>query len=455
MKVTRIAYSQRFTAAKYARLEEIARRLGVLRSEIWNEYGSLKGVGLRHREIRDAWMKDDRTPDLPARLWKETLRDVITDIATYREAAKVKVRRAIHKRTEDQPVVERKRLYRALRRDEWKDDPFLRRQMRKHYKHGHTRVRNQIVLDTGCYKTFQHNGRAWIDAMSLQRGKRIAIPLNTTHEPSGTLRLILRGGRVEVHYSVDAEVACENRPCGSKEIGVDKGYTEVFTDSDGDVHGEGLGALLSAESDYLKTKYQRRNRLKAIAEASPPAKRARIETNNLGRKKLDARRKRHEANVKDKVYKAVHGVVDKANEIVAEDLTATIKSRKRRSKNTKRRLSGWVKGLIAVALQQVSQRRGASLVLVNPAYTSQVDHRHGILLGTRKGDRFHCFDGVVLQADENAAQNIKARRGDREISLWTSYREVKTILLRRTELWRERQRLGLLNQDFSCVPIPF
>ena len=83
--------------------------------------------------------------------------------------------------------------------------------------------------------------------MSMERGDRIAIPLNTDHVPAGTLRLILRDGRVEVHYAVDAETACSTKPCGQQTIGVDKGYTEAFTDSDGETHGDGLGQVLSAE----------------------------------------------------------------------------------------------------------------------------------------------------------------------------------------------------------------
>ncbi|MFQ5752040.1 MAG: zinc ribbon domain-containing protein [bacterium] len=102
--------------------------------------------------------------------------------------------------------------------------------------------------------------------------------------------------------------------------------------------------------------------------------------------------------------------------------------------------------MIAEALEYVSQRRGSTLVLVNAAYTSQMDSRHGALIGKRKGDSFHCFDGEVLQADENAARNIQARLFDSEIGRWTPYNKVKSILLERTE----RLRLGLLNQDSSC-----
>ena len=442
-KVTRIIYSKQLNTGKFNQLQEIARRLGVLRSGIWQRYGSISGVNIRYRDLRNEWLAEKREFDVPARLWKETLRDTLDDIKSYREATKVKVRKAIRHRTEDD--TERKRLYTALKYDRWVDDPYLRRMMRKYYKHGHTCVNNQIVLDSGCYTAFEHNGQAWIDVMSLERGNRIAIPLNTDRLPSGTLRLILRDGRVEVHYCVDIEIACSTRSPGSQTLGVDKGYTEAFVDSDGDVHGDRLGTVLSAESDYLKLKYQRRNKLKAIAEAKPK-KKDRIVANNLGHKKLERRKRKHKARVKDILYKAAHSVVDKAAVIAAEDLTSPIAG-KSYGKNQNRRMSAWVKGELAKAITSVSQRRGSVLRMVNCAYTSQMDSRNGFLLGSRQGDAFHCYDGVVLNADHNAARNILARLTDPDITLYMPYGKVKLILLERTE---QARRLGLLNQDTSC-----
>ena len=442
MKATRIAFSKNLTKRKLSELTEIANRLGDLRTELWDRFGSVAGVGVDQRELRDQWLADKRRVpsgcDVPARLWKETLRDTMADIAMYRAAAKVKVRRAIPAHTKDK--TEQKRLYTLLKADRWLEDDFLRRMMRKYFKHGHTSVDNQIILDTGCYTAFEYKGKAWIDVMSLERGQRIAIPLSTNIKPDGTLRLILRDGKAEVHYAIDAPIG---EPCRDATIGIDKGYTEVFTDSDGQRHGQGLGERLSQESDFLKEKYKNRNKLKEIAK-----QKTHVFAGNLGRKKLDKRKKRHTNNVRDIAFKAAHSVVDKAKVIVCEDLTSPIPDKKKYGKNQSRRLSGWVKGTMAEAIETVSQRRGASLSTVNAAYTSQVDSRYGTLLGQRNGDTFYCFDGVVQDADTNAARNILARQGDKEISLYTPYKQVKAILLRRTA--EVKQRLGLLNQDTSC-----
>jgi hypothetical protein len=97
MKVTRIAYSKGMNASKYAQLEEQAKRLGRVRSEVWQRFGSINGVTMRDRQIRDGWLKEGKSFDVPANAWKETLRDAKADIAMAVEAAKVKARQAIRR----------------------------------------------------------------------------------------------------------------------------------------------------------------------------------------------------------------------------------------------------------------------------------------------------------------------------------------------------------------------
>ena len=74
--------------------------------------------------------------------------------------------------------------------------------------------------------------------------------------------------------------------------------------------------------------------------------------------------------------------------------------------------------------------------LVNSAYTSQIDSFSGLLIGTRKGDRFYRTNGEVIQADWNAARNVLARLNDNEISRYTPYQQVKRILQERTDRYK-------------------
>ena len=82
MKVTRIAYSRDLDAGKYGELVGQVRRLGRARSLVWDRYGSITGVGLSDRRIRDAWMADGTATSLGvlANAWKETVRDAVADI---------------------------------------------------------------------------------------------------------------------------------------------------------------------------------------------------------------------------------------------------------------------------------------------------------------------------------------------------------------------------------------
>lgn len=451
MKVTRIAFSKDLNGGKWLRLVEQARRLGVVRARVWREFGSIRGVTLRHRHVRDYWMVDGTAEGFGvlANAWKETVRDAMSDIAASRDAAKVKARSAVHRRTGDES--ERKRMYMALKRDTWTADPYLRRLMRRHWRRSSSQVANQIIVRSDNYRSFTlvEGGNVWLAVPGLRRNQAEKIPLNTTVAPVGTLRLILRSGRVEVHYQINAaDMNSSQCPPGTEKLGVDKGYTEVLTDSDGHRHGTRLGEFLSAESDHLKVKNARRAKLRAVAararETGDVAKAERIERCNLGTVKRDRRRARFEQQVRTETFTAVHRLVDKADRIVAEDLTRAFASRKRLGRNTNRRLAAWTKGVTAEALSNVSERRGSALTHVNAAYTSQVAPCCGVL-GRRAGDRLDCTRcGAVWDADHAGAINVLERDGDPDISLWTPHTRVKQILQD-----RDRRRTRLPVQDPS------
>ncbi|MFE6623806.1 zinc ribbon domain-containing protein [Streptomyces sp. NPDC057740] len=454
MKVTRIAYSWNLNAGKYEQLSEQARRLGQVRSLVWRRYGSLAGVGLSDRAVRDQWMKDGTAESFGvlANAWKETVRDAVADIRACREAAKVPVRRAIRRCIDDR--AERKKLFTALKREQWMDDPRLSRLMRKHWKRGQNHTTNQIVVRSDQYRTHRltDDGYVWLAVPSLERRKMISIPLNTTTAPTGTLRLILRDGKVEVHYVISAaDLKSSCRPRGVAKVGVDKGYTEVLTDSDGYHHGEALGSVLKAESDHLKAKNTCRAKIRSVAEKAAKngdqAKAERIRKNNLGTMKRGRRRRAFEQKVRTITFTAVHAVVDKAGHMVAEDLTRPFVSRAELGRNTNRRLAAWTKGVTAEALNSVSERRGSALTLVNAAYTSQVAPCCRIL-GTRKGERLHCTRcGAVWQADHAGAINVLERDGDPDITLYTPHARVKQIIQERAD--RRRTRLPV--QDSSLA----
>jgi hypothetical protein len=54
--------------------------------------GLVNGSGIDFRTLRNDWVKNRDFNPLPAKDWKETLRDVLDDIAMYDEASKLKIR---------------------------------------------------------------------------------------------------------------------------------------------------------------------------------------------------------------------------------------------------------------------------------------------------------------------------------------------------------------------------
>jgi len=304
--ITKIAYSDKLNKGKYEALLEQARRLGVIRSEVWQRMGSISGVGLGDRVIRDAWIKEGKQFDVLANPWKMTLFAVMVDIKMKVESAKVRARKAIRQHAKDNE--EQKRLFILLKYDKWIDDLYLSRVMRRYWKRGYNHVNNQIIVRSDNYSTFKLNNKLWIKLPSLTKYKRISVPLSTDIAPRGNLRVILRNNKAEIHYAVTETITND---CGDKTLGIDKGYTEVFTDSDGIHYGTNLGQVLTKESDKLKVKYQRRNKLRHVAEKKPQ-----MFLNNLGTKKLDKQSIKHKIVVKTIVHTAVNQLVDKASVIV-------------------------------------------------------------------------------------------------------------------------------------------
>ena len=432
MKVTRTLH-----ADVPAQLTSICKATGYLRADIWRRYGALGNVGVSASAVRTEIVEKQIYDNLriDGTIRAETTKDIVNDILTYKAAAKLKVRQAIAKRTSDEN--ERKRLYALLKRDEWLSDPFLHRQMRKHFRHGKSKVANQFIVRSDKYSTESVDGKLVI---TVKIAKKYGDPIVLTATTSGknvdlsgsNLRIIVKDGFTEIHYATEKSAG---RECGDRVLGIDKGYTEAFTDSDGGHHGQNFGKVMTEYSDKVSATGKQRNRLHALEkkhrEAGRVAKADHIRKHNLGRKKIDARKTTTQKRLRTIAYQAAHSIVDKAAIVASEDLTAVIAS-KHQWKRFNRRMSAWAKGVLAEALDSVCEQRDAKHILVNGAYTSQMDSANGLLEGKREGDKFYRTNGDVLQADHNAALNVLARLEDSEITRFTPYREVRRILLARS-----------------------
>lgn len=435
---TRTYYSKKLDEQTYAELTLIAKRLGILRKIIWHQFSS-NPKKLNDRKIRDIWTKEKKNgtnlypkiiDKLPARLWKETLRDTIGSINGYFESGFTEIIKRLYRKYDK---AEAKKLTKILKTD-YKSNNELHRMVRALIPKGYSKTDNIICLDEGCYSFIDDESKI-VQVVGLTPMKRLSIPMTTKNKPKGNFKIILKDGRCEFRVAHKYQVTNIEKPI--KAIGVDKGYTEVFTDNTGERHGEGFGKLLTKKSDFLDEKYKNRNQLWAIMKKAKDAgdikKANNIKLNNLGNKKLNRQKEVMKIELKEKIYSAAKVLAQKASIIAIEDLTFKTKS-KGKFKKVNRRLSSWIKGVIDEAIIKYCFIYGTKLVYVNAAYTSQGDSRYDCaLMGTRIGDSFIGFDEVVLDADVNAAINILARLYDKEINLYTSAEKVKEILIHRAE----------------------
>ncbi len=426
----------------------ICKAIGFVRADIWRRFGGVGNFGKNATAIRAAITQSDYYSKLfvDGTIRAESTKDVVNDVLTYKEAAKLKVRRAIAARTTDKD--ERKRLFTLLKKDEWMSNPFLHRQMRKHFRHGKSGVDNQFIVRSDKHCSEIVDGKLVV-VIHIARKFGEDIRLDTRSNGKNVnltgcnLRVIVKDGFAEIHYATKKK---DGRVHGDKIIAVDKGYTEALTDSEGVAHGEKFGKVLTRYSDKTAVTNKQRNKLHALEKkhrlAGRIGKADNIRKNNLGRKKIDARREKAQKQLRTIAYQSAHTVVDKAAVVVSEDLSSPI-AKKQPWKTYNRRMGSWAKGVLAESLDEVCTQRKARHVLVNGAYTSQMDSTNGLLEGKRVGDKFYRENGDVLQADHNAALNVLARLNDCEISQFTPYKEVRRILLSRSPAQLSVNRLEL------------
>lgn len=177
-------------------------------------------------------------------------------------------------------------------------------------------------------------------------------------------------------------------PDNSNAIGIDLGCRRLVTTSEGD-------AINSKE--YLKYKRKIRYLKRVLASKN---------TRSSKHKLRKVKRKEHNFS-KSYIHLAANKILKTDNSIlVIEDLTK-IKQKKNKFKNNNR-ISQIPFYMLRQILTYKAQHLGKCVVTVNPSFTSQDDYR-GQPRGIRKGCRYYTVDGLVFDADWNAAINIKQR----------------------------------------------
>lgn len=206
--------------------------------------------------------------------------------------------------------------------------------------------------------------------------------------------IFLRDGRffLSIPFEVPEKPMTNDNACG-----VDLGMRQFFVTSEGNSFRDTTYLDHRRKIRHLKSSLQKKKTKSAYKH----------------RKKL--KKKEHNLS-KDMCYRAAHTLINStdAGVIVLENLTKI-------KKNTSVTKEGYKRKRHNNAMSQVpfymfrqivehkAQLVGKRVETVSPTFTSQIDSRTGKKDGCRCGRRYVCADGVVLDADWNAAINIGVR----------------------------------------------
>jgi putative transposase len=316
---------------------------------------------------------------------------------------------------------------------------FLRRKLRKSLGQApRVRSRRSVALDDTLYRAFEHHGRLYVAVSSMESRKRLIIPLRGRGRITGNVRLVWNQKRSSVLVHMSYAVKTPTAPPAGPNLGFDAGVTEVLASSSGEKYGEGYGTLLDRLSEETTVTGKARNRLHQLAKKAEKEgdieKARRIRRNNLGGKKLKARRERGEAAVKTMVGRAVRTALRGRPAVVVMEDLSHMRGRTK-TRKLSRIVSRWARSTLRERLEFRTQAGGSRLETVNAAYTSQtcsVPTCGYVNKDNRHGDRFHClvcgWDG---DADVAAARNLLSRLDDPEIRLWTPKERVRAVLMER------------------------
>ena len=410
-----------------------------------------------YRKIRDTALQNKYQSrcGLQARQWKLALQDAVETWNSYWQALFVQVREKIarHAMTEEERhyafwLLKGYKQFTALMAGEIPEAPFPIERSICHQVSGYTQrtVRKLqgkppttqkariLKFDADCYEVFEKQGTQYIRLMSLQKGKRITLPLLGKSRIQGNISLFLESDSMEIHVSQELK----SKPLLKNGISeaVDFGYTEVMTDTQNMRYGKELGKILTKATDTLHKKMKHRHKLHSLEKntrLSHPKRSKRIRKYNLGKKKLNNNGKATKSSIGKEINTGINQLLKskKVSLLITEDLSSSFTYKKSRALN--RKLSYWVRGEIQKRISFKALTKCFRHEQVNPAYGSQtcslcdfVDSRN------RKGDEFRCLHcGHEDVSDRVAALNYAKRYGDKDIRRSTPYRQVKTILLNR------------------------
>ena len=431
-----------------------------VKNYIYSRYSGINSITLlgKDRKIRDKYVKSKFYEQwkLPARYWKLALSEAMANIKSSWSNIKLRIKGQVKENDNLRDcdkhyinyILKSNELYHyILIRKEieipkvFKDkdlnykylNNLIRRYTRKYKcKIPYCNKNTTFSIDTGLYSYKD----GCINITCAKKGKRVPIKLTDNNKRNNTLKVKIVGNKLEVHCPL--KIKTKKHKDYINTIGIDKGYKYLFAVSSGKIYGENLNTYLSKETERLNKVNSTRNRFFALynkyLDSGNINKANKILENNLGKIKYIKNKLKYDETVKSYINYSLNELIktEKPKEIVMENLDF-VNWNKTYPKNVKCKLSRWIKGYIRERIEYKCDYNNIIYTYVNPAYTSKICNICGNL-GDRKEDIFKCRNCGNLHSDINASKNILNRKYDKEISLYTKFTKVKSILENRVSL---------------------
>ena len=306
---------------------------------------------------------------------------------------------------------------------------YLRKQIRKMKPSiSNSKKEDYFKIDKTLYN-FKDN-KLYISNPKKRRQRIELISKNTKqYQTEATVKIDENKIRIGFPIKVKQKALKNNE---INEIGIDKGFIDLITTSNNKIYGHRYCDEIKGHTDkYLLTQKERGRywTLYYKYKTINPEKAERIKKNNLGYIKFNKNKKLTKETKKKFINEAINRFIkeEKPTEIIVEDLSWTKKSKKKRYR-LGFDLSTWDKGYLQDRIEFKAYEKNITIIIVNPAYTSQICSCC-YKLGKRVGKTFECNScNQVLDADYNAAINIKKRKENASITTYMKPKKVLEIL---------------------------
>jgi hypothetical protein len=290
---------------------------------------------------------------------------------------------------------------------------------------------NVVLLQLGQDTSLAY----WLRVSTLEKGRPIFLPvtLSAYHQRclagkrlDSSVTLVRKAGGWWLTLTYEEEIPLQTLP-DAPVMGVDVGMTHFLTTSTGKHYGSFQGRL-AQRHQRDQEKRQRKSKLRARLEQKG------VERLPSTRNTTLARTVRQEINrAVNELYREHPGC-----QIAFERLNVATMRFKARRMNAALYASNLAH--IPKQLAWGAAKRGDKATAVKSAYSSQERPRcHVVDRSNRPEQQTFCCGvcGWRMHADHNAAVNIAARLGDRELHATRTRQDFKTLLDARHQRWRQ------------------